>query len=62
MVRALKVSTEYNFASFEFWDGWDLFDPSEPCSTVAQPIRQEEGLQKAQSSEEYTRAYRNVRL
>lgn len=62
MVRALKASVEYSSASSEFGGGWDLFDPSEPCSTVAQPIRQEEGLQKAQSSEEYMRAYRDVRL
>lgn len=40
----------------------DSFDPPEPCATVAQPIRHEERLQKAELSKEYLEAYQNIKF
>ena len=62
MVEALIRDLNYSSVSSDTLNGWDSFDSPEPCSTVAQPIRQEEGLQKAQSSEEYKKPYKDVRL
>ncbi len=52
----------YNLSIIKDLYNWDSFDKIEPCSIVSQPIRQEEELQKSQSSEEYIRAYKNIIL
>ena len=43
-------------------DSWHSFDDPEPIAAINQPVRQEEGLQKRESSKEYKKAYKGIRL